>query len=134
MIHTLLTPLLRLFRTLPAPPRTPVREPPVVEDLIRLERILLLFARRQNSFEWFRLMTDQMSPDCIMFKTPEHLKIDQPLLVQLLLNHGRSLEVPARVNWVMETGGGMAGQLDMQVPEAERGQVREFLLELRARA
>lgn len=96
-------------------------------DLVLLDRILTVVVRRPGQQEDFNLLTEQMSTDCIMFKSPTPLKIDEELLVQLLIFRGHMLTVPGRVNWVMNTEQGFTGQVDLCATAEQKEQLREFL-------
>lgn len=142
MSHILMSmfgPVARLLRR--AKPAAVTLEPAGDEN-VQLEKILMLFARRpevDNTWnpvggrgETFRLMTREMSPDCVMFATMEHVKAGEDLQVRFLLKHGSTLTVKGKVNWVMQSGQGTSGQLDLaDLSDDDRHCLRTFLKELR---
>lgn len=98
-------------------------------DLVLLDRILQVVAVRPGHSDDFRLLTEQMSTDCIMFRSDCPLRIGDELLVQILINRGCMLTIPGRINWVMDTEKGRVGQLDLCATLDQKEELRGFLRE-----
>ncbi len=142
MSHILMSMFGPVTRLLRRPKPDAVTLEPLSDENVQLEKILMLFARRPEvddtwnpaggRGETFRLMTREMSPDCVMFATMEHVKAGEDLQVRFLLKHGSTLTVKGKVNWVMQSGQGTSGQLDLtNLTEDDRHCLRNFLKELR---
>ena len=142
MSHILMSMFGPMARLLRGCKPEPVSAEPAGDENVHLDKILMLFARRpevDNTWnpvggrgETFRLMTREMSPDCVMFSTMENVRAGENLQVRFLLKHGSTLTVTGQVNWVMQSGQGTSGQLDLALlTEEDRHCLRTFLRELR---
>lgn len=106
-----------------------VPEPPSQEEpLYQLDRLLQVYVRHPGRpGDTVRLMTERVGVRCLMFRSAHKLAAGQQLSVQLLLRPDLFLTVPGTVAWTVDSEAGIAGQLDLEVPEKQRPDLLAFL-------
>lgn len=100
---------------------------------IRLDRILILLARRPGRREELQLMTGLMSLREIHFQTREKLEEGQGLHLQVLLEPGVALRVEGLVVECRQVDGEYRGRLDLSCGSGERASLSAYLAKRSAR-
>lgn len=97
------------------------------DDLVDLDRILILLARPAGAREPIRLMSRQMSLHEATFHSRGELTTGQDFQVQMLLEPGFSLQVHARVAEASRVDGECRGRLQFSCGAFERGAISTYL-------